>query len=89
MGDDSGAARRSCTSGLGGGLGSGGSGVNTTIASLSPKLLRDLASAIEYRSPQAKARRDLTPEGVDTLADILLSGSRPTVGFFLRYREPA
>ncbi len=58
-----------------------------TLASLSPKTLRDLAAAIEYRSPEARARRELTPEGIERLADIYLAGSQPTVGFFRRYRR--
>jgi hypothetical protein len=49
--------------------------------------LRGVAAAIEYRSPRATARRELTPEGIDKLTDILLSGGTPTVGFFLRYRQ--
>jgi len=43
------------------------------LAGLSPKTLRDLAAAIEWRSPEAQARRELTPEGVERLADILLT----------------
>ena len=57
----------------------------TTLTSLSPKTLRDLAAAIEWRSPQAKAWRELTPEGIEKLADIYLAGSRPTVGFWRRF----
>ena len=56
---------------------------------LNPSTLRDLAAAIEYRSPKAKARRELTPEGIEKLAAILLSGGTPTAGFFRRYRQEA
>lgn len=63
--------------------------MSATLTSLSPKTLRDLAAAIEYRSPQAQARRELTPEGIELLADILLAGSQPTIGFFRRYRKAA
>jgi hypothetical protein len=56
------------------------------LTHLSPNTLRDLAAAIEYRSPKARARRALTDEGLEKLADILLAGSQPTVGFFRRYR---
>ncbi len=63
--------------------------MSATLTSLSPKTLRDLAAAIEWRSPQATARRELTPEGIERLADILLAGSAPTVGFFLRHRAVA
>ena len=59
-----------------------------SIAHLSPTTLRDLAAVIEWRSPAARARRELTPEGIERLADIYLAGSMPTCGFFLRHREP-
>jgi hypothetical protein len=59
------------------------------LTHLSPETLRDLAAAIEYRSPKARARRALTPEGIEKLADIYLAGSVPTLGFFLRFREAA
>ena len=61
--------------------------MSSTLTSFSPKTLRDLAAAIEYRSPRAQARRELTPEGIEKLADILLAGSAPTVGFFRRFRQ--
>lgn len=57
----------------------------TTLTSLCPKTLRDLASAIEYRLSRTRALHELTPEGVEKLADIYLAGSMPTVGFFARY----
>jgi len=59
-----------------------------SIAHLSPETLRDLAAAIEWRSSAARARRALTDEGIERLADIYLAGSLPTVGFFLRHRRP-
>jgi hypothetical protein len=51
-----------------------------------PQALRDLAAAIEGRHPDA--RRPLTAEGVERLAEIVMRGERPTIGFFLRYRRP-
>lgn len=54
---------------------------------LNPSTLRDLAAAIEYGSPKAKARRELTPEGIEKLAAILVAGGTPTAGFFRRYRR--
>jgi hypothetical protein len=63
--------------------------MNASLANLRPADLRHLAAAIEARSPEAKARRDLAPEGIERLADIYLSGSSPTVGFFKRFRKPA
>jgi hypothetical protein len=56
---------------------------------LDPSTLRHLASAIEARSPEMVARRALTPEGVERLAEILLAGGKPTVGFWRRYRVPS
>lgn len=54
-----------------------------------PSTLRHLASVIEATSPEVVARRALTTEGVDRLADILLAGGKPTVGFWQRYRLAA
>lgn len=54
---------------------------------LNPRVLRDLAAAIESRDPAARARVELTPEGIDRLADLLLAGGRPTIGFWRRYRK--
>ena len=58
-----------------------------------PLVLRDLgdalkarARAIEATSPEMVARRELTPEGIEKLADIYLGGGKPTVGFWRRYR---
>jgi hypothetical protein len=59
-----------------------------TLAHLDPQTLRDVATAIEARSPGSTARRRLTPEGVERLADILLAGDTPTIGFWQRYTEP-
>lgn len=56
---------------------------------LSPRTLRDLAAAIEMRDPATIARAELTDEGIERLADICLSGSRPTIGFWRRYRRQA
>ena len=41
---------------------------------------------MEARAPEKVAVDELTPEGRDRLADILLAGSRPTVGFWRKYR---
>ncbi|MHB1583666.1 MAG: hypothetical protein ACYCU7_18490 [Acidimicrobiales bacterium] len=43
--------------------------------------MRDLAAAIEMRTPEARAGSALTVEGVDRLAGVLLAGSVPTIGF--------
>jgi hypothetical protein len=60
---------------------------DSTITHLNPRTLRDLADLIEARSPEAIARRSLTDEGVEKLADILLAGNRPTIGLFRKYRR--
>lgn len=56
------------------------------ITTLSPRTLREVAGAMEARSSEMRAVDELTSEGVTILADILLAGSRPTVGFWQRYR---
>jgi hypothetical protein len=55
------------------------------MAHLSPRILRDLAAAIEARTPGMRARRALTVEGIERLTDILLAGTTPTVGFWRRH----
>jgi hypothetical protein len=60
--------------------------VTHILEHMSPSTLRHLAAAIEGRDPKLAARRRLTEEGVERLADILLVGGRPTPGLFLRYR---
>jgi hypothetical protein len=57
------------------------------VENLSPSTLRHLAAAIERRDPVLVARRQLSAEGVERLADILLRGGRPTIGFFRRHRS--
>jgi hypothetical protein len=61
-------------------------------AQLSPRTLRHLGHALLARADAAEATdrsavARLTPEGVDRLAEILTTGSRPTVGFWRRYQE--
>jgi hypothetical protein len=41
---------------------------------------------MEAMSPEKRAVDELSEEGVVRLADILLAGSKPTVGFWRRYR---
>jgi Arc/MetJ family transcription regulator len=63
------------------------------LARMDPSTLRELGHALIARAmaaeevdPRRKAYCNLTPEGVERFADILASGSRPTVGAFVRYR---
>ena len=60
--------------------------MTAVLTRLDPAILRELAAVIEYRSPEATARRELSLEGIERLADILMSGSTPTVGFWRKYR---
>lgn len=61
----------------------------TVLDRLNPAALRALAAVLEARDPQTRARRSLTDEGAERLADILLSGSTPTIGFWRRYGNKA
>jgi hypothetical protein len=54
---------------------------------LKPSTLRHLAAVIERQDPKRIARHQLTDEGVERLAEILISGSRPTIGFWRKYRR--
>jgi hypothetical protein len=57
----------------------------SVLEHLSPRTLRDLAAALEARTPAVRARGTLSTEGVDELADILIAGTTPTIGFYRRY----
>ena len=59
-------------------------------ADLSPRTLSELGHVLIERARAAEAverisRRELTPEGIERLAEIVSAGSRPTVGFWRRY----
>jgi hypothetical protein len=51
-------------------------------------VLRELAALIEAREPDrggsAQARRRLSPEALNELADMLIAGKRPTIGWWKR-----
>jgi hypothetical protein len=51
---------------------------------LDPRHLRDLVAAVEGQSPESRARRRLDEEGREALFDMLLSGKRPSVGWWAR-----
>jgi hypothetical protein len=59
------------------------------LTRIEPRTLRDLAAVMESRTPEVRARRSLSAEGVERLAEILAAGGRPTIGFWRRYREAA
>jgi hypothetical protein len=58
------------------------------LVDIDPRTLRDLAAAMEARHPERVARQSLTDEGLEKLADLLLAGGKPTIGFFRKYRRP-
>jgi hypothetical protein len=62
------------------------SAVAQILSYLDAPTLRHHASLKDAQDPQLVARRALTPQGVDRLAEILLAGGKPTVGFWRRYR---
>jgi len=47
--------------------------------------LRHLAAALEDRDPELQARRRLGREGAEELADMLIAGRVPTVGWWKRH----
>jgi hypothetical protein len=57
------------------------------ISQFTPSALRELASIMEYESPGMIARRRLSSTSVNALAEILVSGRRPTVGWWKRQLE--
>jgi hypothetical protein len=57
----------------------------TMLLELDPRDLRDLAAAIEAQSPEARARARLTEDGRAELADLLIRGDRPTIGWWRRH----
>jgi hypothetical protein len=59
------------------------------VPSTSPEILRELAALLEDRQPNRagsrRARRSLSPEALEELADMLAAGKRPTVGWWRRH----
>ena len=51
--------------------------------------LRHLASLMEAESPGMIARSRLSDASVDQLADLLVSGRKPTIGFWTRHMDVA
>jgi hypothetical protein len=56
------------------------------MPSMSPAVLRELAAIIEAREPRRRAIAALSPEKLEELADMLIAGKRPTVGWWQRAR---
>lgn len=62
------------------------------LPSTSPEVLRDLAGvlraradAVEAADPRRRAVARLSPESLDELADMVLLGRRPTLGWWRRH----
>jgi hypothetical protein len=54
------------------------------VSQFTPEALRHLASVMEDESPGMVARRRLDETSVNALADILVKGEKPTVGWWSR-----
>jgi hypothetical protein len=61
------------------------------LPSTTPEVLRELAALLEAREPNRagseRARRSLSPEALEELADMLLRRDRPTVGWWCRHLD--
>jgi hypothetical protein len=60
---------------------------------LSRQAMRDLGHILLERARHAEAEersvaRQLTPAGIESMADLVASGDRPTVGWWLRHSTP-
>jgi hypothetical protein len=62
------------------------SAVAQILEHLDAPTLREIASIKDASDPGRVARNELSPEGRERLAEILLAGSKPTVGFWLKHR---
>jgi hypothetical protein len=60
------------------------SAVRQLLDYLDAPTLRHLAAVKEAQDPARLARQALTPEGIDRLAEILLAGDKPTIGWWRR-----
>jgi len=47
--------------------------------------LRQIAAALEMASPEGRARAALPPEAVAELAEMVVAGKRPTIGWWKRH----
>jgi hypothetical protein len=60
----------------------------TALQNLRPSTLRALAAALEARQPPDRlCSSDLTPEGVERLADLFSQRQTPALGFWRKYRR--
>jgi hypothetical protein len=55
------------------------------LTAVDASTLRELADLKERQDPRRRAIHKLSPEGLDRLAEILLAGSQPTIGFWRRW----
>jgi hypothetical protein len=54
------------------------------IDQFSPTDLRDLAAAMEMETPRMVARRRLSDDSIEELAEMLTTGKWPTIGWWRR-----
>ena len=55
------------------------------VEQFTPATLREMASAMEERAPIRVACRQLDAVGIDALAEMLLAGKTPTLGWWRRH----
>ncbi|HVA04761.1 MAG TPA: hypothetical protein VMU64_13575 [Acidimicrobiales bacterium] len=60
----------------------------TTLIDLSPSDLRHLAAAIDGMDPAHQPRRRLTQEAAGELAEMLVAGKVPTIGWWRKHPRP-
>jgi len=60
----------------------------TALIDLSPSDLRHLAAAIDGINPAHQPRRRLTREATEELAEMLVAGKVPTIGWWRKQRRP-
>jgi hypothetical protein len=72
--------------GAGGGIVS--PGVRRVLPCGDPGVLRELAALIESRDRSRRTRMELTPAALEELADMVLAGTRPTVGWWRKQLSP-
>jgi hypothetical protein len=57
----------------------------TTLVDLEPRVLRDLAAAIEARDPENRLRRSLPATAVDELSQLIHAGLEPDASWWHKW----
>jgi hypothetical protein len=60
----------------------------TSLADLDPRVLRDLAAALESNDPALQLRRDLPAAMLEELVALALAGIEPPPDFWARWSRP-